>query len=165
MTNHNKDQCSSHAFNVGQIVVFKHISWQLDDLSGFYSDHLHVITHANRESNYLEIEETKCAHSNHRTYGTDGTDIRLASSDELRARHRLPKTISFTSENPHGEVVFIHGRNDVLKIVHYTNENRLLLIDKENKEIEVEIFDIREARLEERDMGIRTDEPLCLKLS
>lgn len=148
---------SSHAFKKGQLVVFKNITWESENHSGFYSDYLHEIVKVHRASNYLEIRETKCQHVNRKSWGSDGTDIRLANDDEIRARHRLPKTISYTKENPDGEVVFLAGRNDVLKIVHYVVDNTLLLIDKQGNTVETEIFEIREADPDERISGVRKD--------
>lgn len=148
---------SSHAFKKGQLVVFKNITWESGEHCGFYSDHLHEVYKVHRASNYLEIRETRCAHCNRKSWGSDGTDIRIASHDEIRARHRLPKTISYCNENPDAEVVFLTGRSDVLKVVHYIINNSLLLRDKDGNEIETEIFDIREADLDERKSGVRKD--------
>lgn len=153
-----KTTLSSHAFKKGDLVVFKDITWEDGDNEGFYSDHLHEVTKVHRAYNYLEIRETKCRHSNRRSWGSDGTDIRKASSEEIRARSRLPKTISFTAHNPKGCVVFKSGRNDVLNIKHYTKGNSLLLVDKTGNEITVEIFDIREANTEEMLSGCRQDD-------
>lgn len=147
----------SHAYKKGDLVVFKHIVWTNNDDSGFYSDYLHEVTKVHRRNDYLEIRETKCWHCNRRVWGSDGSDIRPANQDEIIARSRLPKIISGCAKNPHSEVVFHIGRSDILRIEHYTDKNSLLLKDKDGLEIEVEIFDIREASIKERLAGCRDD--------
>lgn len=141
---------SSHAYKKGDLVVFKDICWDDGDYEGMYSDYLHEVVKVHRASNYLEIRETKCCHSNRRSWGSDGTDIRKANDDEIRARSRLPKTISYTSSNPDGAVVMNEGSTDLFHIKHYVKGNTLLIVGPNKEEILVEIFDIREASPEER---------------
>ena len=148
---------SSHAYKKGDIVVFNNITWNEGEHSGFYADHLHEVIKVHRGNNYLEIKETKCRHSNRRSWGSNGTDIRKAEPEEILARSRLPKTISYTAHNPEGKVVFLNGRNDVLSIKHYIKDNSLLLVDKNGLEIVVEIFDIREATVDEMSLGYRQE--------
>lgn len=158
MNKTNKQDHPSRNYKKGDIVVFKDITWESEGNEGFYSDHLHEVTRASKANNYLEIKETQCKHSNRRTWGSDGTDIRKATAEELIARSRLPKTISFTAHNPDGCVVFKSGRSDVLKIKHYLNGNSLLLTDAAGSEITVEIFDIVEATADEIHQGCRQDQ-------
>lgn len=156
-----KPVLSSHKYKKGDIVVFKDITWESGGHGGFYADHLLEVTKVHRGNNYLEIRETMCAHSNRRVWGSDGADIRHATYEERKARSRLPKTISRTCENPKAEVVFYQGRNDVLRIEHYTSGNSLLLVDSKGSQFVVEIFDIREAVRQERDSGFRLEEADC----
>lgn len=140
-----------HRFNIGDIVVFKNISWEHEDSGGFYSDHLHVIIKAQPDAHYYEIEETRCPHSNRKSWGSDGSDIRLATAEEIAKCSRLPKTIYCSAQNPEGYVVFNNkpGHDELFHIVHYTANNSLLIADEQGNEIEVEIFDIHEATEEE----------------
>lgn len=149
-----------HKYKPGDIVVFKNISWEHEDLGGFYSDHLHVVTKAQPLAHYYEIEETQCPHSNRKSWGSDGSDIRLAKAEEISKKSRLPKTIYCTARNPEGYVVFNNNKDHegLFRIVHYTANNSLLIADKQGNEIEVEIFDIREATEEEMELELMGSE-------
>lgn len=145
-----------HKFKAGDIVVFKNISWEHEDLGGFYSDHLHVVTKAQPQTHYYEIEETQCPHSNRKSWGSDGSDIRLATAEEIAQKTRLPKTIYCSAQNPNGYVVFNNNKDHdgLFHIIHYTVNNSLLIADEQGNEIEVEILDIREATEDEIELEL-----------
>lgn len=130
----------SHQFYKGQLVVFKNICYQ----ACFYPDHLHEVVKVLRKHNHLEIKETKCWHHNRRRWGSDGSDIRPATQEEISARSRLPKTIHLSRDNPQGLLRMKHGRTDIFSLKHYTTENNLLIKAEDGELIEVNIYDVLE---------------------
>lgn len=145
-----KPLIANHKYSVGDIVVFRNISWEHEDLGGFFSDNLYVVTKAQPHAHYYEIEETFSPNKGHISWGTDGSDIRPATTKEIAANSRLPKTIYCTAQNPKGYVTLNReGEARLFKIIHYTTNNSLLIADSQGNELEVEIFDITEATPEE----------------
>lgn len=146
---------SSSCFNKGDIVVYRFIVGGSPGCTFFNADHLYEVVKVHRSTNYLEIRETMCWHHNRKSWGSNGVDIRHATPDEIRAKSRLPKKISFDNENPLGAAVFHFGRDDILKVKHYTIGNSLELLDADNKVVTVDISEIRVATPEEIASGVR----------
>lgn len=155
---------SSSGFKKGDIVVFRVIVGGSPECTFFNADHLLEVVKVHRSTNHLEIRETMCWHHNRKSWGSNGADIRHATPDEICAKSRLPKKIRFSDENPLGAVVFHSGRDDVLKIKHYTMGNSLELIDAGGKVVTVDITEIRSATPEERVAGTRAAPPAVLEV-
>lgn len=146
---------SSHQYKKGDLVVFQNITWESEGNSGFHTDHLHEVIKVHRHHNYLEIKEAKCRHCNRKRLGSDGTDIRFATPEEINACSRLPKTIAFSSYNPKAQVVFLTGSTEIHFISRYTNNNSLIVTNAAGAERLTEIFEIREATEREMRLGHR----------
>lgn len=69
----------SHQYRKGAYVVYRDACL----------DSLFEVKKVIRWADYLEIRETKCRHSNRKAYGSNGSDIRHATPEEIKAGRRM----------------------------------------------------------------------------